>query len=214
MRKRFIKSEALDALKAKTKHAERTIGRCFIAFVRSPVKRFQAKNIKGYVFFGTNNHMSSYSTTLFRAMIVGEPDEKVKEIRAAIKFFHEQFEETASAKDVHGAVIVDALKSYNLAILEDMEEPRANSVEVFVFDAHDHLYWISYGGQHGGQEVRSSRRPVIVRGCYDEHLRRQIELTLKRRCRSTRPNKAKILSACKAIKQLTKLHTVSYVLIV
>ncbi|HTP56786.1 MAG TPA: hypothetical protein VMJ72_00715, partial [Candidatus Paceibacterota bacterium] len=165
MRRRIIKSEALDALTAKTQHAERTIGTCFIAFVRTPSENRRKNDPAGFVFFGTDSFMASYNTPLFNAFVVGSPDEKVKEVRAVIRYFHESTAELTSPEDVHGAVIVDMLKDYNLAIIEDIGEPRANTAEVLVFDARAHLYWISYAGQYGGQEIRGIGKPVIVRGC-------------------------------------------------
>ncbi|HUO75800.1 MAG TPA: hypothetical protein VMU12_02720 [Candidatus Paceibacterota bacterium] len=214
MRRHVIKSEALDALTAKTEHAERTIGRSFIAFVRTPAEKRRKKDPAGFVFYGTDSFMATYNTPLFNAFVVGSPDEKVKEVRAVIKFFHEQTVESTSPEDVHGAVIVEMLKDYNQAIIEDIDEPRANTAEVFIFDARAHLYWISYAGQHGGQEIRGIGKPVIVRGCYDAETRPRIDETLTRRCRSPRMRKDRLLRVCEDLKQLTRLKTVSYVPIV
>lgn len=211
MRRRVVKSEALDALTAKTQHAERTIGKCFIAFVRTPAEKRRKKDPAGFVFYGTDSFMATYDTPLFNAFIVGSPDEKVKEVRAIIKYFHEYTAERTSHEDVHGAVIVDMLKDCNQSIIEDIDEPRANTTEVFVADARAHLYWISYAGQHGGQEIRSIGKPVIVRGCYDPEVRRRIDEILTRRCRSPRMRKTRLQSVCEELKLLTRLKTVSFV---
>lgn len=207
-----VRSEALDAYRAKDRDAKKRLGRHFIAYVR--VKRGAGKHpVRGYIVYATDNHLARYVTDLFSAYIVGNPDLVVKDIRDTFQFAHEHSVELTDDADVHGTVVLTILKEYNKSVIEDKDEPRANAVEILLFDAVGDIYWCSYDGNYDGQPARGrGNKRVIFRGCYDRAANRAVRRILYGLGRGC-PDKAKLRRAVRAIRKATRLPNVGTVVV-
>ena len=216
--KRVIRSEALDALRAKHHDARKRLAKHFVAFVRAPHPN---KECRGWLFYATDNHLATHvhrdfnpgkpEQPIFTAFIVGNPRTQVHESRELIQELCAYNSDQLDEQDCHAQVVVNELRSYQMMLLEDKDEAWANAVEIIFFDDRNTLYWCAFDGSHAGQAIRGSGKSVIIRGCYDDDVRREVNAALRRHCLNGCPNRTSLLAAVRKIRKATKLPYVAYV---
>lgn len=206
---RIIRSEAMDALRAKNEDARSRLSDRFIAFVQTERTK---KGVFGYVFYGTNARDELLKMTgpkLFTLFGVGSPVVKVQDVRAAVNEFIDYTAEHLDERDVHGSVISEMLRSYQAMVLEDKDEARANPVEVLILDWTGRLFWVGYDGTENYFTYKPKGKMMVLRGCYDPAVRRRVTSLLNTRIRGRRMNKKAIASVLKELKKATKLKNVN-----
>ena len=205
---RVIRSEAMDALRAKNTDARAKLARRFIAFVQTERTK---KGVFGYVFYGTNARTELIKMTepyLYTLVGVGAPAVKVQDTRAAVHEFADYTADHLDKRDVHGSVISQMLRSYHAMVLEDMDEARANPVEVLIFDGTGKLFWVGYDGTEDDLLYNPKGKMMVVRGCYDPAVRRRVSSLLRTRVRGRRMSEKIIKSVVAELKKATRLKNV------
>lgn len=212
--RRIIRSEALDALRAKDRDARRRLARHFVAFVRAPRGR---KQPRGWIFYATDTHMATHEhrdedqPAMFVSFMIGNPRAQVHGARDLVQELCEYNSDLLDEQDCHASCVVAQLKDFQAMFLEAKDEARANAVEFIFIDDRENLYWCTYDGSHAGQSIRNGGQSVIIRGCYDNDVRREVRSALRSHCRVRRPTKASLQVALRKIRRATRLPNVGYV---
>jgi len=215
--RRIIKSDALDALRAKDRDARNRLGRHFVAFVRAPKDKGLPR---GWVFHATDTPLATYThledsrdsdRPMFVSFIVGNPVSQVHDSRDAVQGFCDYNSELMDEADSHASVVLAEVKAYQTTLLEDEKEPRANAVEFLFLNDEGEVLWCGYDGSYGEQKLRGEGAHILIRGCYDASLQREVRTVLTRHCRTVRPTKASLDAAVRKIRRITRLKFVGYV---
>jgi hypothetical protein len=211
------KNSILEAFQAKEADAKERLRRTFVAYVKYPfsMKTGSMKGLPaGYIVFGSDNGIGSFMNQNFGAFFVGKPNSQVAEMSDLMRSINDSIRRRFSAADVQSTVVLRIVSNYFRFILEDYFEPRAMAIETLYIDVLGMCRWSSFDGEHGSIDMASRGHDVIIRGCYDEPLKKRVERylrgnLLKRKRAPNAKTQAKIKRELKAITGLRYIKIVS-----
>ena len=177
------RSSILAAFNAKKADARQRLARSFVALVKLPFSKRHAKMKDypiGFIVCATECDMGGWVNDNFVGHYVGNPGVHATEMLELLRGTEEYFTSRYSSNDVHASIVMQSLSGYFQSVNEEYFLPLAMGIEAIFVDFYGTAHWLGFDGEHDDLSMRTSKREVLIRGCYDDDLRRKVRRFLER----------------------------------
>ncbi len=202
------KSGALQVYQAKRKATEEALRRSFVAFVRVPRVR-GSKDPVGYMVYATDGNLGTYGNDNFVMCYTTPEGPHSKDVQTLLNAVEQETRRRYDEADFHSTVALTALASYTRMVLEDWREPVALAVCAVSFDCSGKARSLDYTGQLEKVSIQGRGSRILLTGCYDDTLRREVVKLIKDALLKRKRTKADVRRMLAKIKHITKAKRVN-----
>ena len=180
---------------------ERMAGEC-LAFVQV---RSSGKRVRGYVFACSRGDYRFVEDDeyMFKAFLVGNPSENVDDVEGAIASFRDETIDELNERDAYASVICEMLAQDHAALMKNRFHVPMQCVETLFLDDDGTVHWCGFNGAYDEVSVTPRTKRLLIRGCHDPAVKREVNRILRTFQALNRPNAKAAKNVIRKLKRAT-----------